>query len=97
MIETLKLKAEEIESLKQKLLPKDAYIQSQSNRIFQLQTTNEKSNQEINAILRNKSVTNLILLLNLAIARIRSRFGHILATTFKPRFMQTKDGIHINQ
>lgn len=57
--ETLKLKAEEIESLKQKLLPKDAYIQSQSNRIFQLQTTNEKSNQEINAILRNKSELKL--------------------------------------
>ena len=46
-----------MESIKQKISHKDSYIQSQSNRILQLQTKNEKSSAEINIFIKNKSVS----------------------------------------
>ncbi len=46
-----------MESIKQKISHKDSYIQSQSNRILQLQTKNEKSSAEINTFIKNKSVS----------------------------------------
>lgn len=52
--ESLKHKNDELEQLKQKQAQKDSYIQSQSNKIFQMQTEIEKVNQELNSSIKSK-------------------------------------------